>query len=940
MVDIFVEGRRLDVFEGLDFSFNYSIADIREPDKRSTEYTKTIKCPATQNNDELFGHIYDFNIGNAYDSVLPNLEVNFNPNKKASVDVSHDGIRVMKGSIQLRRIVKKKSDYVYEVVFVGQLINIFSVLSDKTVGGRDVNGDYHIDFSDLNHYLNKDVQQDSWVAPIGEGYVYPMVDWGRNLNYDPDGLRRYWASDLRTALYTKEIVDRVFEFSGFSYTSTFFDSDFFKRLIIPCTKLRVDPSKINEKLFSAARGLGVVQDLNRHAGAGGEFVGNEGDLQSGGSVRMCFDVDSPQPFPYSATPQLFDNGTQTSYGNYYIPPTANGIDIDDYAWRVHPNNAGVYQLRATTTIRAKEEGNNSFIAANEYPLTIGGFFRVMRVRDGVTTLVSQTPFIFDVGGDTNTNIAKGYEVTAQVTAYEDDLYFSEIYCPYDEGLGFSDIYYKRHPQATPQISPAYWLIFEAYGGRFHNSYLDSGLEGGEYVDINTNLPDVGMSDLLLSLVKMFNLYITPNPDKDNDLIIETYNDFYSGGITKDWTHKLDHSKDVIVQPLALLTANEYEYTYSEDGDYYNDRYQDTHNHVHGRRKLYVDNDFITRQHKTEVVFSPSPLVNDSDSNRLVPKVYDSDIEEGVKQVDSNVRILYYAGLLTSTPAWIHSQIDQSSDYLGSYPYAGHWTHPLTPAQDIHFGLPLELFYTENANTGPISITTNNLYNTFHSQYIREVTDKDSKMLTAQFYLDPIDIHKLDFRDQIVIDNSIWRINKIENFNPFNESVTKVELIKVIYKEPLEVESVAVNGGGNVGGEKYPTISTKKMNNNSFPPFQGKVRGRDNVVHPSANNFEINGDGNQIESGANNIVIRGHNNIVREGVTNVTLINTNGVTVTHSGATYVNNRGQEGADLVDGGLNEVRSLFSEVPIFTIDGGEDEVNEQYSESAIYLIDGGID
>ena len=68
MVEVRIEGYRLDVFEGFDFSFNYGVADIRNPEKRSTEYSKTIKCPATKNNDALFGHIYDFNISNNYDA--------------------------------------------------------------------------------------------------------------------------------------------------------------------------------------------------------------------------------------------------------------------------------------------------------------------------------------------------------------------------------------------------------------------------------------------------------------------------------------------------------------------------------------------------------------------------------------------------------------------------------------------------------------------------------------------------------------------------------------------------------------------------------------------------------------------------------------------------------------------------------------------------------
>jgi len=128
VVEVRIEGRRLDVFEGFNFSLNYGIADIRSPEKRSTEYSKTIKCPATQNNDELLGHIYDINISNNYDANNDNISVNFNPNKKAEARVIADGVEVMAGVMQLRKILKQENAYTYEVVFVGKLLNIFAEL--------------------------------------------------------------------------------------------------------------------------------------------------------------------------------------------------------------------------------------------------------------------------------------------------------------------------------------------------------------------------------------------------------------------------------------------------------------------------------------------------------------------------------------------------------------------------------------------------------------------------------------------------------------------------------------------------------------------------------------------------------------------------------------------------------------------------------------------
>ena len=131
MADVLIEGYRLDVKEGLDFSFNYSIADVRDPNKRSTSYSKTIKCTSTKANDLLFGNIWDVNISNQYNSALSNINANFNPNKKAEARVVADGVEVMTGVVQLRQITVENTKLEYEVVFIGKLKNIFSELGDK-----------------------------------------------------------------------------------------------------------------------------------------------------------------------------------------------------------------------------------------------------------------------------------------------------------------------------------------------------------------------------------------------------------------------------------------------------------------------------------------------------------------------------------------------------------------------------------------------------------------------------------------------------------------------------------------------------------------------------------------------------------------------------------------------------------------------------------------
>jgi hypothetical protein len=156
--EVLVEGYLLDVVSGADFSFNYAVSDVREPDKRQTEFTKTIRCAGTANNNTLFGNLFEADIANLYDASLPNIGANFNPNKKASVQVLHNSLPQLDGSMQLRKISITEGLIEYEVVFIGKLIDIFGVWGDQQLNGRDDAGNRIIDISDLNHTLTESDQ--------------------------------------------------------------------------------------------------------------------------------------------------------------------------------------------------------------------------------------------------------------------------------------------------------------------------------------------------------------------------------------------------------------------------------------------------------------------------------------------------------------------------------------------------------------------------------------------------------------------------------------------------------------------------------------------------------------------------------------------------------------------------------------------------------------
>jgi hypothetical protein len=78
-----------------------------------------------------------------------------------------------------------------------------------------------------------------------------------------------------------------------------------------------------------------------------------------------------------------------------------------------------------------------------------------------------------------------------------------------------------------------------------------------------------------------------------------------------------------------------------------------------------------------------------------------------------------------------------------------------------------------------SYPTTNLFNAYHSEYIAEITSKDSKLLTCTALLNTLDINNLDFSKYIWIDGVLFRLNTVEGYNPMEYNTTKISLLKVI-----------------------------------------------------------------------------------------------------------------------------------------------------------------
>ena len=240
LTKIYINNEQIDLTDEVSIPLNFNIADIREPEKRSTTWSKTVVLPGTTFNNELFSNIWNVNaVINSTGTT--NFTPNFNPNLKAIAEITYNEATQFKGICQLLNVnVTDKYEIQYEVAFFGELQNVYQFFNNKYL--RD------LDFSEYNHKYTLYNQQLSWNNT--NGYVYPMIDYGFQIN------SRFNVTNMFPALFVKTIIDKMFNDAGFTYQSSFFNSEIFKKLVIPYSggsALKLTNQQVTERTGRANR---------------------------------------------------------------------------------------------------------------------------------------------------------------------------------------------------------------------------------------------------------------------------------------------------------------------------------------------------------------------------------------------------------------------------------------------------------------------------------------------------------------------------------------------------------------------------------------------------------------------------------------------------------------------------------------------------------------
>jgi hypothetical protein len=846
----------LDLQESPNISINDQFSDIKEPETRKGSYSQTFKLPFTDNNNQFFQDWYNVNL----DTLV------FNTRTKFEALLYVGTTPQFEGALQLKAVYQKAK--CYEVVLLSSSASLFSIIGEQRLKDIFKNTDGTYDAS-LNHQFfytdsTNNTLYNSWISTLNnsagtsladadagvskvvypmsitrEGFYYNESDQlsdgtavKRHLRMDQteaDSLVSSWGfettwgattplAQFRPALQIRNIFKRILAKAGFSYTSAFIDGtgDYASE-------------KYFGKLFMTTGNH--LESLGLPTTTG--FTATSGIMQVGNTLAS---QDAVYQFSVTSTTSGDSFTRSVTANNSNSPATGCSVPTDqDGLWQYtySPNFTKATDTMTQVTIRHIPE----FINIQGY-LSNGGLYMPRITYYAVTVNEDLSVNYDDVieGSETSWVITPTYWNAPSANPAEVllenviDISNADVGQKIMIRMRFSgltvgtggdpaSIHMCKH---TTLLSPDLDVMC---GGEAYISLrcewlpTDSALLGAT-IDIPSCIdPDLTQRDFLRDIIQRFNLVVLTDPDNDTNLIIEPYNDFIASGEIKDWTNKLDISKEVVVKDTTALQKTRLEFTDSEDDDLYNKSFKERYPeiNVYGKQNVKdFNNDFAQGEMKIESVFSPyinsQVFVNQDESiSTDLPNFtvqYEYSYEEVAQGVFENIikktkpKLFYYSG----TPA---QPIDGNQDNLTYYLHSSEnetivaysfSRYPVCSAFDVQ---PTGTFTTYSLNSdtkslywggatpiyGQLNIFNydgytgswwkNALYGKYWKPYLDNIYNDEARIMECYFNLDEADIFNFSFADEIFVKDTYWRILTIQNYQVNGKASTKVVLIKVL-----------------------------------------------------------------------------------------------------------------------------------------------------------------
>ena len=288
-------------------------------------------------------------------------------------------------------------------------------------------------------------------------------------------------------------------------------------------------------------------------------------------------------------------------------------------------------------------------------------------------------------------------------------------------------------------------------------------------------------------------------DINKKLIFKPLSAYFSDYQILDWTDKLDMSKEYHIQPITF--ENKYLlFNYKDSDVNILKDYKDRYGLGYGEYKLTTDYNFndetkeLLKDVQNSIVYTPNVLPYSTLLNcellYLIPnEIFINNSDDENNNVDIFGNTFFHCGLNTFDTELGNVYISDDTEFQRSaeiftyirFNSSNRISVTKYPSLENVYGDNLLYFsipYVNYTISKDSYSNTNGIYKNFWENYLNERYNKQNKIVTCYLRLTPYDIANFQYNNFVKIENQLYMVNKIYDYQIDENQTTKVDLITI------------------------------------------------------------------------------------------------------------------------------------------------------------------
>ena len=222
-IQLYIEGQRVDIFKDESVSITQSIQNVKDPSKIFTDFSKTFSLPASNINNKIFKHYYNFDIVGGFDA---------RTKKAATIELNNASFR--DGLIKLEGVdLKNNKPHTYKITFFGSTVTLKDTLGEEKLQSLDLSAnDKEYSANEVRSFLQADSTTNDLIVPLithTQRLFYNNANEQGNLTYNASQIKGVEWRDLKFALRVDTIVKAITA----KHPKIVFSDDFFTSTNVP-----------------------------------------------------------------------------------------------------------------------------------------------------------------------------------------------------------------------------------------------------------------------------------------------------------------------------------------------------------------------------------------------------------------------------------------------------------------------------------------------------------------------------------------------------------------------------------------------------------------------------------------------------------------------------------------------------------------------------------